>query len=163
MEIEQRPSPNQSSRKGHVPRMVVIHGDAGRSDNGTISWIQNDDSDVSYHYLIGRDGRLYQFVDEAEKAWHSGTSEWDGFNSVNWISIGVSFANDGTGKEKYRSAQYDRGTRLVAEICQRHNIPSHMIRGHFEVSPGRKTDPWDHFNWPKFYELFGMWSGGRNA
>lgn len=161
MNIIQRPSPHHSSRKGHIPRMVVIHGDAGHSDAGTVAWIQDPVSRVSYHYLVGRDGAVYQFVDERDKAWHAGQSEWDGFSGVNEISIGVSFANDGTGQEAYRSCQYGHGGRLVADICRRHRIPCHMIRGHYEVSPGRKTDPWSWFNWPHFYELFGMWSGGR--
>jgi N-acetyl-anhydromuramyl-L-alanine amidase AmpD len=141
--------------------MIVIHGDGGRTEAGTISWIESPQSNVSYHYLVGRDGTVYQFVDESERAWHSGISEWDGYSGCNDISIGVSFANSGKGDEPYTDLQYERGAQLVAEICRRHKIPAHMIRGHFEVSPGRKTDPWSWFDWARFYSLFGMHSGGR--
>lgn len=161
-----RPSPHHSSRRGRTPQMVVIHGDAGTSDEGTVSWIQSPDSMVSYHYLVGRDGQVYRFVSEDRKAWHAGQSEWGRFtvgDSVNPTSIGVAFANDGTGDEEYRDAQYEAGAQLVAGICHRHNIPIRLIRGHNEVSPGRKTDPWSWFDWERFFGLLGMYATGRAA
>lgn len=145
-------SPNQSSRGSHTPTLIVIHGDAGKSDAGTVSWIMSEQARVSYHYLVGRDGEVYRFVDEAEKAWHAGKSTFHGeevAGSVNPISVGVAFANDG--QEPYRDVQYVEGGKLVAGICKRWQIPIHRTRGHFEVSPGRKTDPWDHFDWLAFY------------
>tara|TARA_R110000765_G_scaffold168190_1_gene273229 strand:- start:28 stop:450 length:423 start_codon:yes stop_codon:yes gene_type:complete len=139
--------------------MVVVHGDAGSSDAGTISWIQDPASKVSYHYLVGRDGRAYQFVEESDKAWHAGASEWEGFINVNEISIGVSFANDGA--EQFRDIQYQMGGKLISQICKRHNIPAHRIRGHYEVSPGRKTDPWSHFNWSRMLQWYALHSGDK--
>lgn len=159
-----RPSPHRSSRGGHRPGMVVIHGDAGKSDEGTAYWLQAEGSKVSYHYLVGRDGTVYSFVPESEKAWHAGRSFWDGYTvggSVNPVSIGVAFANDG--EEPYKPIQYQAGGKLVAEICERHGIPAHLIRGHHEVSPGRKTDPWDHFDWGEFFRCFGLAATGRAA
>lgn len=161
MDIIEKPSPNQSSRGGGHPRMIVIHGDAGTTDAGTISWVQNPASKVSYHYLIGRDGKVYRFVPDHLKAWHAGKSEWDGFVGVNTIAIGVAFANNGTGNETYTKYQYPAGAELVADLCRKYRIPCDMIRGHYEVSPGRKTDPWTWFNWSLFYEMYGMFSGGR--
>lgn len=158
----ERLSPHHSSRGGHRPGMVVIHGDAGTSDEGTVGWIQDPVSRVSYHYLVGRDGSEYRLVPEAEKAWHAGPSSWEGYTvrgSVNPTSIGVAFANDG--EEPFREIQYDVGGRLVAEICARHGIPVHLIRGHYEVSPGRKTDPWKHFNWGVFFRWVGLHAGQK--
>lgn len=162
MTFKKRPSPNQSSRKGHLPGVVILHGDAGKSDEGTVSWIESETSKVSYHYLIGRDGAVYEFVPESEKAWHAGKSFLDGYTvagSVNPVSIGVSFANDG--EESYRALQYKVGGELVADICRRHGIPAHLILGHCDVSPGRKTDPWPHFDWAAFYRWFGLYSGKK--
>ena len=164
MNLEKHPSPNQSSRKGCPRGLVIIHGDAGKSDQGTISWIESERSKASYHYLVGRDGSVYQFVDESLKAWHAGKSAWDGYTvagSVNPVSIGVAFANDG--KEPYKDLQYRVGGELVADICKRHGIPAHLILGHCDVSPGRKPDPWKHFDWSEFYRWFGLYSGGKAA
>lgn len=158
MTILQRPTPHKSSRDGHKPSLIVIHGDAGKSDLGTISWLANPASKVSYHFLIGRDGVVYQFVKESENAWHAGLSTFHGEEigkSVNKISIGVAFANNGLGSELYTQAQYKAGGELVADICRRNGIPFHRVRSHAEVSPGRKSDPWRHFEWDAFYLAFG--------
>jgi N-acetylmuramoyl-L-alanine amidase len=153
MKIVTAPSPNKSSRSGHRPQLIVLHGDAGKTDAGTVSWLTNPESKVSYHWLVGRDGTAYKFVEEAENAWHAGVSQWEGLavgKTINPVSIGVCFANDGLGAEPYRAVQYDVGAELVAAICRRHLIPVHRIVGHRQVSPGRKTDPWDWFDWERF-------------
>lgn len=145
---------HQSDRLEYVPKLVIIHGDAGRSDDGTVEWIKSEKSKVSYHYLVGRTGKVHQFVDESKKAWHAGISHWPGFTvqkSVNAQSIGVAFANDGA--EAYRPAQYEAGAQLVAEICKRHGIALGRVLGHADVSPARKTDPWKHFDWTTFRAL----------
>ena len=144
-------TPHQSGRDGKAVKVVVIHGDAGKSDAGTVSWIKAPESKVSYHYLVGRDGEVYQFVDEAKKAWHAGISDWPDCTvskSVNAYSIGVSFANDGT--EAYKPVQYVAGAKLVSEILKRYGLDHKAIVGHADVSPGRKSDPWAHFDWTYF-------------
>ena len=154
--IIQKPTPHKSDRGGYKPSMVVIHGDAGKTDEGTIAWLADPTSKVSYHYLVGRNGRIYQFVPEQQKAWHAGISRYNNekvVNSVNPFSIGLCFANNGT--EPFTDIQYTEGAKLLAAVCKRHNIPLHRVRGHYEVSPGRKTDPWNHFDWNLFVALFG--------
>jgi N-acetylmuramoyl-L-alanine amidase len=161
MKIVAKPSPNHSSREGHRISMVIIHGDAGKSDAGTVAWVQNPESKISYHYLVGRDGTVYRFVAESEKAWHAGVSAFHGEeigNSVNPTSIGVALANDGLGGEAYRPIQYEVAAELVQDICKRHGIPLHRVRSHADVSPGRKTDPWKWFDWQTFYCAFGRFA-----
>lgn len=163
--IDKTGTAHKGSRGLFVPSMVVIHADAGKTEAGTISWILDPRSQVSYHYLVGRDGTVYRLVDEAERAWHAGKSSWPGMTdergSVNSASIGVCLANDGT--EAYRDAQYEAAAQLVAEICHRYGITVDLIRGHNEVSPGRKTDPYATWRWEKFYGLLGMHQSGRAA
>lgn len=152
MEIIQRPSPWFSSRDGHNPAGIIVHGDAGSTDEGTLSWLTRKrlNAQASYHYLVGRDGQVYQLVHEGRKAWHAGLSQWPGLsvgNSVNPTTLGVCLANDGTGDEPFRDVQYIVGAKLIEQLMEKYNIPTDLVRGHFEVSPGRKTDPWDHFDW----------------
>lgn len=145
--------------------LVVLHGTAGRTDAGDLSWCCDPKSQVSYHYLIGRDERIYQLVDEGRRAWHAGASKFnkrtDGRNSVNGFSIGVAFCNKGDSKTIYRpgepfpepftDGQYDAGAWLVADIWRRRGIGFEGITEHRAVSPGRKTDPWDHFDMQRFF------------
>lgn len=151
MNVLKKPTPHYSGRSGQKPTLIVIHGDAGKTDAGTVSWLANSQSEVSYHYLIGRDGTVYQFVDDLSNAWHAGVSEYKGEKigvSVNRFSLGVAFANNGS--EPYRKIQYEVGGELVAGLCKRHRIPLDRVVGHDDVSPGRKTDPWKHFDWGAF-------------
>lgn len=159
MEIVQKPSPHHSSRRNATPYMVIVHADAGKSDAGTVSWIQAPESQVSYHWLVGRDGTVYQFVGEDRKAWHAGVSEWEGRKDLNPVSFGVAFANDG--EESYRPVQYKAAGELVGNLIVRRRIRLDMVRGHFEVSPGRKHDPYSHFDWQTFYGWIGMYAAGR--
>lgn len=145
---------HQGDRLENKIGLVIIHGDAGKSDEGTINWITTGPKPVSYHYLVGRTGKVHQFVDEEKKAWHAGISHWPTFTvakSVNARSVGVAFANDGA--EPYRDVQYEVGAELVAEICKRHGITLDRVIGHADVSAPRKTDPWAHFNWGLFRKL----------
>lgn len=64
-------TPNQSSRNGAPINSIVLHYTTSSSAEGTISWFANPDSRVSSHYLVGRDGKIWQFVNDANKAWHA--------------------------------------------------------------------------------------------
>jgi N-acetyl-anhydromuramyl-L-alanine amidase AmpD len=72
--IEHRNSPNQSNgRQGHTPDFIVCHITEGAFD-GAVSWITNPASQVSYHFVVARDGRIVQTVDIANMAWANGTT-----------------------------------------------------------------------------------------
>lgn len=144
----ERPSPNYSSRDGHAVSMVIVHGTGSMSDEGTLSWLENPASRVSYHYLIGLDGRLYRCVEEHHKAWHAGRSTWLGreiAGSVNPISVGVALTSDGS--EPYTQSQWATLADLLADLMTRYRIPPSDVRGHNEVAPGRKIDPYNTFDW----------------
>jgi N-acetyl-anhydromuramyl-L-alanine amidase AmpD len=51
------------------PTHIVCHITGSTSLQGVIHEFKTS---VSPHYLIGKDGALYQFVDEADQAWHAG-------------------------------------------------------------------------------------------
>lgn len=57
MNIEYIESKNYFSRDNYKPEFVVIHIMQGTME-GTISWFKNPTSEVSAHYLIGKDGRV---------------------------------------------------------------------------------------------------------
>jgi N-acetylmuramoyl-L-alanine amidase len=143
-------SPNQSARPVGVGiDCLVLHADAGSTDEGTVSWVKSATSQVSYHYLIGRTGTVWQFVDDERKAWHAGVSEFKGRKNCNDFSIGVAFANDQKG-EAFTEAAIDAGVELCALLCLRHNIPLDRITTHAVISPGRKTDPGPLFSLATF-------------
>lgn len=151
MNIVRKDSPNFGNRpQGVKPSLIIIHGTAGLSTEGDLSWLCSSKSQVSYHFLIGEDGTVYQLVDEVKRAWHAGVSEWEGRSDCNDFSIGVAFSNDG--KEPYTAKQYQSGRQLVNELRRRWSIPASGVVGHCHVSPKRKTDPWLHFHWSRLFD-----------
>lgn len=101
--------------------------------------------EVSAHYLILRDGTIYQLVADQNIAWHAGVSEMpDGRKNVNDFSIGVEVINTKDGK--FTDAQYSALNSLIAGLQKKYEIK--YILGHDEIAPGRKTDPWG-IDWKK--------------
>ena len=154
MDLIWKPSPNYNLRPDNTPiDLAVLHGTVG-SDKGDLFWTTNPTSKVSYHYLITRKGHIYYLVREMHRAWHAGKSSWQGREDCNDYSIGIAFSNWGpTGAtiEQYTDAQYRAGGWLLADLWNRRDIFENKIVGHEDVSPGRKTDPWDHFDWNHLY------------
>lgn len=141
MEIErEHRSPNKKARPAGVkPSLVVIHATAGKSDAGDLSWICNPTSKVSYHYLIGRDGTIYELVDPKEQAWHAGESEWKGRKFCNVYSIGVAWCNRNDGAEPLTGKQMWAAHLLLDWLAER--FPIAEVVTHKDIAPIRKADP----------------------
>ena len=101
---------------------------------------------VSAHYLIGRDGVVYRLVNEKDIAYHAGKSQLpDGRRSVNSCSIGIELVTSFT--EAPTELQINALVELVKNIQLRHKI-KYILR-HSDISPERKTDPWN-MDWENF-------------
>lgn len=104
---------------------------------------------VSSHYLIDRDGTIYQLVPDRYLSYHAGISRMpDGRTSVNRFSIGIEVLNcrDGT----YTDAQYASLRWLIRREKSRYPI-EHIV-GHGQIAPERRSDPWN-FNWETIRDL----------
>lgn len=96
---------------------------------------------MSAHYVVRLDGRVAQFVDEADSAQHAGrvkdpTAALVDEESPNLYTVGIEFEDGGDplGVERPES-QYATGARLIAAIASRWDIPvdrEHVI-GHREI------------------------------
>ncbi len=76
-------------------KLVIMHITTGTRMQSTINWFRNPDTQVSSHLLIGRDGRVVQFVPFDRLAFHSGDSHWEGDSNLNRFSIGIELDNAG--------------------------------------------------------------------
>ena len=140
-------------------RCVIIHATKTGNIESPLGWLCDPKSQASAHFLIGRDGRVIQLVDEADTSWHAGLSTWRGMEyvnpksgnpTVNPCSIGVELVNLNDGKDPYPKAQFDVLVELVSGACIRHGVAIEDVIGHEDVAPGRKTDPGPMFNWTEF-------------
>lgn len=139
-------SPNRSSRRGVVIDAIVLHDTGGKTAASTLSWFASPASQVSSHYLIDRDGTVYQCVPEEEKAWHAGQSALWGRGEVNEFSLGVELVDDNDA-DRYPAGQLAALVDLCADCCRRYRIPLNRVVGHEHIAPGRKSDPGRDFQW----------------
>ncbi len=103
---------------------------------------------VSAHYLIDREGRIYQLVPDTYISYHAGVSKMpDGRTSVNRFSLGIELMNTET--DFYTEAQYRSLNGLLRILKARYPI-SHIV-GHGKIAPTRKSDPWN-FNWARIQD-----------
>ena len=77
------------------PRFVLLHYTAGNTLDSTVNWMMSEESKVSYHFLIGRNGEITQLVSVNNVAWHAGESHWKGCFGLNKWSIGIGLCNWG--------------------------------------------------------------------
>ncbi|MEY8801503.1 N-acetylmuramoyl-L-alanine amidase [Leisingera sp. XS_AS12] len=142
------PSPNFGPRRGGLkPSLIVLHYTAMESAEAALQRLCDPASEVSAHYLIAADGRIWQLVAEAERAWHAGAGEWRGQDDVNSRSIGIEL--DNRGNHPFSAVQMDRLEALMRGIMDRWQIPAAGVIGHSCMAPGRKSDPGPRFDWAR--------------
>ena len=110
---------NKSSRRGYKPLFICNHITVG-SLTSADSWFRSSgNSGSSGHFIVGKKGEIYQYVDIKENAWCNGSSSsnkkrttapfivdfWskNGYVNANWISVSIEHESAG---EDLTEAQY---------------------------------------------------------
>lgn len=147
---EVRVSPNFGPRVDHQkPDMIVLHYTGMETGQGAEEWLCNPASEVSSHYLVHEDGRIIQMVRESDRAWHAGRSFWRGVTDINSCSVGIEIVNPGhaLGYTDFPETQMASVIDLCCGIAARNAIRPERVLAHSDVSPGRKVDPGEKFDW----------------
>lgn len=127
-----------SRRRKEMPSTIVLHATGGESATGAIAWLRK--IGLSYHYVIGKDGKVYKCVPYGRVAFHAGQSRGPDGKNVNEYSIGISFANRNDGIDPYTPAQIESCKELIQTLCN--GIAElRWLTTHFAIAPDRKTDP----------------------
>jgi N-acetylmuramoyl-L-alanine amidase len=178
-------SENQDTRV----RMVVIHHTSSDFQDSLNVLTKDSSRPVSSHYLVpepgdpsytGKDLKIYKLVNEEGRAWHAGSSYWDGKTSLNDMSVGIELVNRTYCHTQQASNNPEKAGENPARICfypdfaetqlallidlldgilQRHTEvkPTHIV-GHSDIAPQRKIDPGPRFPWQRLYQLgYGAW------
>lgn len=146
-------SPNHDARQA---TMVVIHYTTNDDAADSLQTLTSPVRKVSAHYLIDRQGGLYQLVPENRRAWHAGQAYWAGVTDINSVSLGIEI--DNAGNAPFDEAQIATLLNLLSDIQTRHKIRAANVVGHADVSPGRKVDPGPYFPWRRLAQAgFGLW------
>jgi N-acetylmuramoyl-L-alanine amidase len=149
------------SSRNHNARgalVIVVHATEQGSVQESLDTLRSSNAHgrVSAHYLVGRDGRIYQLVAEERRAWHAGGGSWGNITDLNSASIGIELDNDGD--SAFPDRQIDSLIVLLEDLCTRLDIPRRQVIGHADLAPSRKTDPGARFPWSRLASYgFGRW------
>lgn len=175
------PIEDYSWEREFAPEYVMLHFTSAvvisRDDPYNMETVRGifEDSGISIHYIIDRDGSIYCYMPETRAAWHAGKGTFADderlTNAMNKYSIGIEMVAIGSEndmsqyltKDEYAAldpsligfteAQYESLVPLVKDICERNAIPfdrEHVI-GHEEYKP-QKCDPGELFDWGRLFE-----------
>lgn len=138
------------------PNFVVIHHTAQDSLGQTIRTFHSAKAGVSSHYVIGRDGKVVQMVNDLYRAHHAGLGKWGNDTDLNSSSIGIELDNNGT-TDPWTDAQVNALIQLLTYLKNTYKIPQANFIGHMDLAPTRKNDP-SRFPWKKLADQgFGYW------
>lgn len=155
-------------------RFLVMHYTAENFEKSVLSltgrstsvhYLVPDPSEKTYINAGFKDMRIFNLVDESERAWHAGVSQWSGRTNLNDTSIGIEIVNLATDNggvftfPSYNPTQVDAVKELALNILQRYpDISPVNVVGHSDIAPGRKSDPGAAFPWKELYEAgVGAW------
>ncbi|MNG68922.1 N-acetylmuramoyl-L-alanine amidase [Serratia plymuthica] len=159
---------------GHRVRFLVLHYTAQNFADSVQSLTGKS---VSAHYLVpdpedqtyqaaGFSGvRIFNLVDEDERAWHAGVSKWGSRNNLNDTAIGIEIVNLASGEGEditfppFNPQQIAAVTQLAQNILQRYpDITPINVVAHSDIAPGRKSDPGPQFPWRQLHQAgVGAW------
>ncbi len=152
-----------------VRRFLIQHFTSGATALSSINfWRTPEAKGASAHFVIDRDGALYQCRPCNVTCGHAGKSAWthEGktYTGLNSCSIGIEYANAGDSTnlirkwsklpplrarhknggpvcdwERYTPEQIAVGKELSRILVKRYNLDA--ILGHDDIAPDRKVDP----------------------
>ncbi len=151
MNMTQKSTPNQSSRNGYKPCLIVWHIADG-TYNGTVAWEQNPESQVSSHFVLGQNGEITQLVPLDKAAWTQGVVNQPthpyvkAHSGVNPNLYCVSIECEGRWSEtkgaltdKQLAAAAELTRYIVAEVKRIYKVDIPIDReymiGHCEINP----------------------------
>src|SRR5579884_224758 len=118
-------SPNHSSRNGARIDKIVLHCTEASLASTLMEFQRPDGRQVSAHYVIDRNGDIYQMVPDAERANHC--------MGANESSIGIEHV--GTETDTLTPPQAAASAALIRWLLEQYHIPRTNVFGH-DFTPG---------------------------
>ena len=122
---------------------------------------------ASAHFLVGREGEVWQLVELNKQAYHAGASILKGRENCNTWTLGIELI--GHQHSGFTGEQYQSLASLLADLEEKYKFPLENIAGHDQVRynamqkrhtlkakydpSGRKDGKGDNFDWSRLYQL----------
>ena len=176
--------PLEGGSKMYVRRFLIQHFTSGATGMSSINfWKTPDAKGASAHFVIDRDGTLFQCRPCNVTCGHAGKSSWTfkgkTYTGLNSCSIGIEYANAGDSTnlikrysklpplrakhknggplcdwEQYTPEQIATGKELSKVLTARYKLDA--ILGHDDIAPDRKVDPGPAFPMEEFRKYCGF-------
>lgn len=140
LDINLRPSPNFNLEKHRPIKFIVLHNTMSDSIESTLHWFEDRLSGVSAHYVIGKDGKIYQCVALKNVAWHAGQSRYKDYDAINRYSFGIELVSSKTDGSDTTQIQRDTALTICWILANMYGLDGDSIINHKMVSYPRKTD-----------------------
>lgn len=123
---------------GVLANAIVFHTGEGDSAADDISALTKS-AKKSAHYYVTRKGKIFQFVDDSQRANHAGPNLYLGTDAWNDFSIGMETEHNH--KQDWPQVQLDAIRELLRHLIQKHGIIRERVAAHRWV---RKPASRDH-------------------
>lgn len=148
-------------RDGHRVKAIVLHITDGDTADGALGWFRNSESQASAHYVVDRNGAIFQSVDEADTAWANGRlTKPDMTNPLirRWLDLGINPNKEtisievvGRPNQGWTTRQLAVVEYLIYHLATKHQITvgPDTILGHHQIDsvtrsrcPSLTPDQW---------------------
>lgn len=121
-----------------VMTTVVLHSTETKTAEEALGILRS--LNLSYHYLIDRNGTVLELVEPPAMAFHAGESLGPDGPACNRYSVGVSFVNLNDGIDPVTEAQERAAAELIKAL--KGTCPGlRWLTTHAIIAPSRKVDP----------------------
>ena len=130
-------------RKKEDIKFIVFHYTGMKKEIDAINKLINQNSKVSSHYFIKKNGEILTLVPDLYIAWHAGISAWKNYKSLNRYSIGIEISNPGHNNRynKFTKKQIHSILKLSNYLIKKYKIKYNFILGHYDITHYIKKDP----------------------
>src|SRR5690606_41636795 len=67
-------------------------------------------------YVIGRDGKVYQMLNDYLRGWHAGAGKWGSLTDLNSVSLGIELDNNGGERSEEHTSEFQSRENLVCRL-----------------------------------------------
>ena len=136
-------------RKKEKIKFLVFHYTGMKSEKSAVRRLCDENSKVSCHYFIKKNGSIINLVPDKYISWHAGISNWKNLKLINNYSIGVEIHNPGHlhSYKNFNKKQIYSIKHLSLKLAKKYKFKKNNFLGHSDISPDRKKDPGEKFPW----------------